>query len=597
MKSFLCFVLLFINKVAPSCILQRQCSYKYVFTAPNTVFHGATFVEEVPLKLTLLDPEQSNINQSIQRHHGEIKRLHRNCENVLISLSEQTDLSVIDSHAFKIDIHEGQRLLHDHFVFVCSSARQRQHVVSLGWVQRLKYSSVVIQGENHLLYESRKSPLCNEDTSGVSIKKELAGRELKDTAFTVEPYVILRNGSPIGGYFYELLVHAAKVYNFTYHLEFPVLNGITQLPNGTFLGPMGEVISGQTDAILGAAQTLERFNLMDFPTYADTAELLFVTSRPMRRLNPSALFCIFTAPVWLLLLLSACAMTAIFYGFMDSGQNITRKAPADIFHTFLLAINTLLEQDTSSSAKIIAPHSRLFVFFWMVISMIIVTYYKSDFVAHLTAPAKQKVPETYQELSENTKYRINFMFLNAGATYFFNRSENPLYTSLRKRFNYENDKIKCVQSAALDPKSVCIAFKMFLDTLIAKNLTLRRDFRTVQYSKDAAITVGIHMAFTKGSKYVDSFNNIVGRLRDTGNIVMWKQRAYEIRKTESIEWLQSTRNNVYGQLEQQLYIQSNAKYRALGLNNVLSGFLMLGIGLSVAVASFAAELIRNKLIN
>ena len=112
-----------------------------------------------------------------------------------------------------------------------------------------------------------------------SIQNNLAGQHLQATAIQIEPSVVLDgNGTPLGGYGYELLRNSAKVYNFTYTLEIPKFAGTVRLKNGSFLGPIGQVSSGQKDLILVCGQTLERNAQLDFTSYLEVTELKFITS-------------------------------------------------------------------------------------------------------------------------------------------------------------------------------------------------------------------------------------------------------------------------------------------------------------------------------
>ena len=362
---------------------------------------------------------------------------------------------------------------------------------------------------------------------------------------------------------------------------------------------MGEVISGQKDLVLGSAQTLERIKYLDFPTHADFAELRFLTSHPRKVLRFDAILLIFPASIWLLpgLGFSYSLNVIIFYTFNRWPSSLldgswSKKPICIAFWPALIAVVCpLLEQGCSTNPP---TSARQFVcILWLFSSMTVVTFYKSDFVAYLTFPEKEMIPSTFTELSENPSYNIQFMFLNAAGTVFFNRTRNPTYMKLRERFLWRKDKLKCLESAVFDSKTVCVAFDIIIAPVMARNMTLRRHIDPYKRSKDTAFSLVTNMAFPKGSKFAASFSQIVGFLRDTGNIWKWKNDAYDARRTEGSLWLNSEGSEMRKRLNDLIRDQEDGTLEPLRVANIVAGIVELVAGLLVASFCFCFEIIKD----
>ena len=567
-----------------------QCTVTVVLTEPTSFEIFTTeSIQETPKKFLMYKPTYKTGRSHLKAY--KYKHYLPSCETVFI---QAEDYDAIWPEEFAHFLQTNQNFKHDRFVFFKSTEKglRLPAATKNSWLHRLKYVSWINDGT--VEHERKGIHNCKLGHSSQCVRQQLTGQHLKATTLLIEPYIMLRNKEPVGGYFYEILRKSAKHYNFTYDLECPVFKGTVQLPNGTFLGPMGEVVSGEKDLVLGSAQTLERHPYMDFPTYADFTELQFVTSYPKKILRWEAILFIFPFGIWMLLCVSCGIMLPIFYLFIKRRKHVSSDvksqslSAAALFGACVVTFCPLLEQD--SRCHPVSFARRLVVFLWMMNCMNLTNFYKSDFIAYVTLPKKEKIPETFKELSQNPDYTIKFMYLNAAGTVFFNRTTNPMYISFRKRFIWEKNKLRCLESASFDPKTACIGFEMINAVQTSKNLTLRKEFLPYRYSKDSALTLIMNTGFTKGSKYVDSFSQIVGYLRDTGNIKKWKSEAYDIRRLEGAEWLKSKEGQrMKHKLKDHLRAQNESGVLALGIKNIFCGLLLFLGGIIISLIGFLVE--------
>ena len=401
-------------------------------------------------------------------------------------------------------------------------------------------------------------------------------------------------GVAFGGYGYELIRNSANFYNFSYTLEVPKFKGTVQLPNGTFLGPIGQVASGQRDLLLVLGHTLERNAHLDFSTYMEVVELKFLTSHPRNQLHWEAIILIFSPHVWVLLFLSCVIMALIFCAFQKvptvSAQRQDEAVIETLYQAAVKTLCPLLEQGIE-----LCPNSlmqRLILFLWLVNCLTITNFYKSDFSASATLPAQEEIPQDFKQLVANPTFQINFMFVNAAGAAFFNNSQSAKYKSLRERFRWERNKLNCIKSVIFEKKAVCVGFDVIIEIETAKNLTLRTGLEPpYRYSVDTALTLHMNMGFGKGSKYTDSFNLIVGSLRDMGIIKKWKSDAFSIRRMQGIKWMgtegaSQSRDELKGEMDS----QAESGVKPLEVENVFCALLLLFAGIFVATLMYCAEI-------
>ena len=429
-----------------------------------------------------------------------------------------------------------------------------------------------------------------------SMKKPMEGKHLRVTSFLIEPSMVVNQaGLPIGGHFYELLLHAARHYNFTFDLEVPKFKGTVQLKNGSFLGPIGQVARGERDLILGCAQTLERSTQIDFSTYLDVTELKFIAPHPKVDLRWEAIAFIFPLNVWILLALVCAAMTYLFYFFEKRHENrkmdgSSQKLPSEaLYRASVITLCPIVEQDGGFQPKSFIR--RLFLFSWVFNCLTVTTFYKSDFIAYLTFPEPEETPETFKQLSENSHFNIKFMSMNAAESLFFNKSRNPMHVNLRNRFLPEPNKLNCIKSVIFERKTVCIGYQSIIAVEASKNLTLRRDFLPFRYSKDTAMLLTLNIGLSKGSEYIDGLSYFGAIVRDTGIMTKWKNDAYGIRQVEGMEWLKAEGGKLRTVCKAKVIVQPDSAEKPLAGKNLVCGFLVLSVGLLSATLVYGLEFV------
>ncbi|CAG7830282.1 unnamed protein product, partial [Allacma fusca] len=415
----------------------------------------------------------------------------------------------------------------------------------------------------------------------------MKNEHLRTTIIVVDPFILFKDQIPVGGCYYNILLESSILYNFTYDMEYPKFKGMVQLKNGTWIGQAGQVIRGEKDVILGSAQTFARYKYFDFPTILDVSGIKFITALPHKTLDWAAVLYIFQPLTWICLSLCCFGIFTLVYAselfFYHSNQTNGKNITAILGIT----LNPLIEHGATVSTFSLV---RVICTFWILGCIVIVTFFKSDFVAYITYPKHEEVPRTFFDLSQRPEYNIKLLQMNAAATTFFNTTTSPVYSKLRQRMTLEKDWLQCIYASAFEPKTVCINFDFYGVSTIAQNLTWHRSFSNVQFSTDYAVEFQWSMGFTKNSKFLGTFNEVARFVRDTGLFRKWKEDFYESMRQDGIGWLKQTKGRVYERILNSLADQLNLEVVSFILKNVLVAFIILTVGLSIAKLVFLWEL-------
>lgn len=557
----------------------------------KTHFHG-----KLSFKIKLYDANRSYLldrDLKLQRSTV-IKRFQPNCETVLMFLPDYHN---------SIDLLNGTNLLNymlnhhslkrDSFVFVASddfSVLEMSGLSDTLLVQRLRYFYFLLMPNGELwthhwrIVALSALETLNENRRSVSsIRENLSGQHLKVTAVHLEPYVLMRGNIPVAGFWYNTVIASSKAFNFTADVEVPPFRGII-LRNGTFNSPVGDAVSGEKDLVLGAVHTRARSLYLDFSDFGFLSGVNFLAPLPRNTIHRTAILWTFQPTVWVILVCTVAFLTSILYG-VSRNQTLTGK-DFDLFRSFEIAISPLLEKNLRDSQ---CHRIRLVTLPWMVSSIIILTFFKSDFIAFMTQPSQDPVPKTNSDLANDLEYTIRINWLGAAAAEFFNATTNPMHVNIRERLVKDGDILTCLVATAFEYKTVCIFYDLLREVQVARNLTLMAGLDLFTVSKDFIFPVIFTIGFPKDSKYVQSFSRITGFLRDTGLLIKWKEQALEIRQSEGRDWLVQSKGPLYIKLKQRKDQMISGTVRPLKTVNLSCGFGVIVFGLALSSLALLLE--------
>ncbi|CAG7785482.1 unnamed protein product [Allacma fusca] len=523
-----------------------------------------------------------------------VKRYKCNCETLFVLLSQRSN-AFLETKNFQNYLFNVQKPKRDNIFFTTLHFNAPNNKIVPKWTTKLRFFYFLYFKEKLILENliQKTSKIENNDlkhkpreyTSTAAVKKLLNGKVFKVTTLLLDPYITLKDGVPIGGCFYNMVLHGSQKFNFTFSIEVPAWAGASQFPNGTWRGPMREVIEGEKDFILGTGHTYERDPYLDYPCFFELTGISYATAHPKTVVDWRAILYIFEPSTWACLALTFLTISGVVLVALKMSSTAEFKTTY-IFTTLSITFNPLLEQGATIPR---IANVRLVYLFNMLMSLVIVTYFKSDFIAYVTYPSHERIPLDYRELGERAVFTVMLMQLNALETVFFNKTTNPLYVGLRERMIYERDWVKCMAAAAFDPKTVCISVENMVRAIWASNFTVSRIHSPVVFSKENAYYFIWGVGFTRHSKYVDSFASIIRLLRDTGNIRKWMDDHYEYKSTNSIRWLQGERGPLYGRIMEALKPQLGLGVVPFRLSNVLLSLIVWGFGVIIGGIAFFLE--------
>ncbi|CAG7830845.1 unnamed protein product [Allacma fusca] len=546
-----------------------RCSLKLIYynTLDMQEFeiknHFALFPKMQTLKMTLPFPKTS----SFLNPHFDSP-----CEVVAVYLPKME----ADLKSFQDFTHDSLQPKSNYFVFMKADIHRSYSPPYDAFLQKLRHTVKVkeftefLQNPNRILLSTREF---------------LQNQHVRATVVMLDPFILLNNNVPIGGCYRNIIHETSLVYNFTYDLDYPEkFQGIVQLKNGTWIGQAGQVFRGDKDVLFGAAHSYARDKYFDFTSVIHVSGIKFITGQPRKTLNWAAVLYIFQPMTWLCLALLCLAVYSLFLSSVVLCK--VKKENVSWAAILGMTINPLIEHGASVPER---GTIRGIYIIWALLGVIIVTFFKRDLIAYFTYPKFQVKPKTFYELSHRMDYNIKLIQMDAAATTFFNTTTNPMYAGIRRRMTLERDWTKCIYPAAFDKNTVCITFDFVAISTVAKNLTLHRSFPTVQFSLDNAVDSIWTWAFTKNSKFVDSFSVVIRLVRDTGLFLKWIEDVYEYRKFDGIQWLKRNNGWVHQQVLNSLRGQFYLKVSAFKFKNVLVSFIILGGGLIISSLIFLFE--------
>ncbi|CAG7730196.1 unnamed protein product [Allacma fusca] len=399
-----------------------------------------------------------------------------------------------------------------------------------------------------------------------------------------------------GGVEYKMLQAIAQVKNFTFTIDYASGGGGTgtKLPNGTWLGVVGDVYHDRADFGIGCGTSKSRQAISDVSTVYEYVRLTFFTRTPFPVNRWEALFWTFDTNVWMglsIVTISSLFTMFLFLYFDTREFGLTDLGP-NVWYASEIILALLLEQSSRIVTRFgVKSRTRFLLLIWTIGSLLIGTAYKSKLVSFLTFPYTENVPETFQELVDAPKYKISFKYYGGVAFTAFKTSQFPVQRKLFKRFNVEKSLQKCIESVALLEKTVCIVYKADAASIIASNYTLAATSKIAFFAraKEFGLIVPLAWAFPKGSLLRAQFSLLIGMVKSAGLYDFWIRQEILRKKMGSANWLHGAGHNVVTQKMEQFYTSLERTVKPLLPQHVGGPFALLISGLVISGCIFALE--------
>ncbi|XP_021966504.1 glutamate receptor ionotropic, delta-2 [Folsomia candida] len=375
-------------------------------------------------------------------------------------------------------------------------------------------------------------------------------------------------------------------FNFTYNAFTAVGGGGTglELENGTWIGTVGDLVSGRADVGLDSSRTPKRVKVASFSdSFFDASYLNFITTEGKRVFSATAFLGSFDLFMWTCIAISTLVGFLVFkiitrsmteLGIDDGDamsfarRGIVSQESWGIQYQVFFMVASYLDQDA------VLPRFtplRCFVALWLFFTLVITTVYRSKMVSLLAFPILEEVPQTFEQLVASD-YQVGFIKHGDSAYNTLKASTDKVYVKLLEGMEIiTGNGLECLERAVAK-KYACIAFAFSTIYLKARNLS------------DSDIFVPI--VFQGGSIYKEGFDRWMRWTRPFHLADLWEaQDMYYNVRLPKLAWWRET--NQTDKLEHS-YAEGSDD---LTLKHISGAFYALAGCLLISTGVFIQELV------
>lgn len=277
---------------------------------------------------------------------------------------------------------------------------------------------------------------------------------------------------PVRGLYKKWLDVMMERFNFTIELHSSSASGSTgkRLKNGTWIGSVGDILSGRADMASFNGHIHNRHQFVDWSAPLTYEWMVFITHKQKSFFSPSAIYRPFPISLWVGFVASVVIICVTFK--LISKFASQSYLPIDLKGMIMFIFSSFMEQDAQFYLEILHLHSvRVLTSFWFLFALVISTAYRGKLVSLIAFPALSWVPTTFDELAYSN-YRVGLnVFGKGGATYtVLSTSKSPVYQTFFKRMELYPNPVHCLNEAFHNDFG-CLMVKSVADFFGAKNFT------------------------------------------------------------------------------------------------------------------------------
>ncbi|XP_041351058.1 glutamate receptor ionotropic, kainate 4-like [Gigantopelta aegis] len=390
------------------------------------------------------------------------------------------------------------------------------------------------------------------------------------------------NATEYSGFSIDLLKALARRLNFTYEFVEPTHGTWGVLDNGSWNGLVGMMERREADlALADLSININRSKVMDYllpPIYYDKIDIVYkeensIPSTWMTFLRP------FSPIVFMSIAVSTVGFFVLYSAAMVVIRNkyTCRKEPRTVTDVVWFTISSLFKQGTT----IISPSThgiRILVSAWLLFSLVVITEYTGHLTAAFTVLPEPKLFKSLRQILDHPQYKIG-MVKGAITSMLLENSNNPEYREVwsyivenRKRYpeifsESEETHLKKVKGG----NYALIDYDSTLRMFMIENCGLQRLGISLEWQP---VSLGVPL----NSTLKVDLERVMRRLEASGIFNYW--------------W--------YVHMSQLKHITCPSRQRSVSssitLDDIKSGFVLLGAGIGAAVLSLAAEVLKKKLM-
>ncbi|XP_046886084.1 glutamate receptor ionotropic, delta-1-like [Hypomesus transpacificus] len=423
------------------------------------------------------------------------------------------------------------------------------------------------------------------------IESGMQGVTLKVVTLLEEPFVMVAEnilGQPkrYKGFSIDVLDALAKILGFKYDI-YQVADSKygSPLPNGSWNGMIGELISKRADLALSAITiTPEREKVVDFSKRYLDYSVGILMRKSEEKINIFSLLAPFDLAVW------ACIAAAIpVVGVMIfllrriqsvRSQNPPHQVPSastSLQSAIWIVYGAFVQQGGDSILGSVAL--RIVMGSWWLFTLIVCSSYTANLAAYLTVSRMDNTVRSFQDLSKQMDQVYGTVRDSAVYEFFRAKGTNPLeqdstFAELWRTINKNHGHEHSVSSPAEGIQKTKRGSYAFLwDMAVVEYAALTDDDCTLTVTGNSMSSRGYGMALQHGSPYRDLFSQKILELQEKGDLDILKQKWWP-RK---------------GRCDLDSHAEAQPEGRALRLHSFAGVFCILAAGLLLACLVAALE--------
>ncbi|CAL8142348.1 unnamed protein product [Orchesella dallaii] len=377
----------------------------------------------------------------------------------------------------------------------------------------------------------------------------------------------------------------------------------TLLPNGSWVGVVGDVVNGRAHFGALTAAVYERFRMLAFTHCIEYQSFVFIYGKHEHVLLWKSLIVPFQMSLWICLALSFVVgnvFLILMITSLNKNESVNHK-PENQLLTSMWTPGKIVEYTygafvgNPSQDPVVTP-VRIFLIFWVFFALLISTAYQSKLASALAVPPLDEPPLTYQGLINST-YKWGMLKVGDAIYNLWKFSKNPTYQQLFKGMELYHDPFRCVKEA-VNRKFCCFIWSSALDLISARNMTntgttvntLRESPRS--YSE---FFQGLSFPMLKDNPLEEDFDGIVHQVVSQDLPAKWLTFFYGIVRKVKLGWMRSLPEKDRRIVMERSRLETDDGPKKFNLQQISGGFFVLAAGLVVAFVVFGWEIIRYDL--
>ncbi|XP_066957609.1 uncharacterized protein [Macrobrachium rosenbergii] len=385
--------------------------------------------------------------------------------------------------------------------------------------------------------------------------------------------------------------------NATFEFQFPLDYQPGYLaPNGSWTGVMKLILEDKAEMTTSVVVNPDRMTLIDFKVTCEIDRLGIVSLAPQALPRYLVILRPFTTDVWIYILLSTLIWSFSFWALQmtwskfSGGQSMTLNEAIFYGSTESYGCNT----ETCKTSKN-APsdlHFQMMVGWWLIVSLLLTTGFRSALVAHLSVESKTQPIDNFEDLLRQSNWGWGFeqALLRGAPGFYFRYNTDPVVQRINKSLegidsNAGLEKVKRGHYSLLGTRN-----KMY--SLIASYHLDTYGRSPFHFSKTTyRIASDLGLGFRKGVPFRRRLSQLINRLTEGGIINLWIQDVLDTRIKES-------RDEITDQEEEEISLaQAAEKQIVLRMTHLMGVFLIFLSGNGIALVSFVVERFGKRTYN